>query len=157
MNNSQYVLIQRAWTKVNALYLAKLHHPLSTSSFLLFFPFLVVGPEILQLLQAQNVTDFEGVIVLTCNVSGFPIPSVTWLHNNTEVMEDVPRVNISTVEYNESSADPAQFGRAFSTLSISRPNVNDSGDYACRAAISDIASYAPVTSDNVTVLVQSEK
>ena len=60
------------------------------------------------------------------------------------------------MEYNEGSGDPTQFGRAFSTLMIGTPNVNDSGDYACRAAISGIASYAPVTSDNATVLVQSE-
>ena len=139
------------------MYVVKFHHPLNCSSFLLpFFPFVVVGLEILQGPQAQNVTDFEGVIVLSCNVSGFPIPSITWLHNNTEVIEEVPRVNISTVEYNESSADPAHFGQAFSTLMIGIPNVNDSGDYTCQAAISSIASYDPVTSDNVTVLVQSK-
>ena len=95
--------------------------------------------------------------MLTCNVSGFPIPSVTWWHNNTQVIEEVPRVNSSTVEYNEGSGDPTQFGRALSTLTIGTPNVNDSGDYACQAAISSIASYAPVTSDNVTVLVQSKR
>ena len=64
-------------------------------------------------------------------------------------------VDISTVEYNEGSGDPTQFGRAFSTLMIGTPNVNDSGDYACQ--ISSIAPYAPVTSDNATVLVQSER
>ena len=118
--------------------------------------FFIVGPRILQEPHAQNVTYLQGLIVLSCNVSGFPIPSVTWLHNNTEVMEEVPRVNISTVEYNENSVDLTQFGRAFSTLTIVTPNFNDSGDYACRATISSIDFYAPVTSDNVTVIVESK-
>ena len=123
---------------------------------LIAFSFFVVGPEILQGPRAQNVTEVEGVIMLTCNVSGFPVPSVIWWHNNTEVTEELPGVDISTVEYNVGSGDPTQFGRALSTLMIGTPNANDSGDYACRAAISSIASYAPVTSNNATVLVRSE-
>ena len=132
--------------------------PLSSQSFFISFHIhlVVVGPEIVQGPQNQNVTAFEGMVLLNCSVSGFPIPSITWWHNNKEVMEQVPRVNISTVEYNESSTDPTQFGQALSTLMIGRPNVNDSGDYACRATIPSITSYAPVTSDNATVLVQSE-
>ena len=128
---------------------------LSFSAFLIHFN-LLVSPEILQDPLAQNVTNSQGTILLSCKVSGFPIPSVTWLHNNTEVMEQDSRVNISTVEYNESSADPIQFGQALSTLMISRPDFNDSGNYACRAAIVSIPFYAPVISVNVTVLVQSE-
>ena len=120
--------------------------------------FSLVGPEILEGPQAQNVTNHpDDVIVLSCNTSGFPIPSVTWWHNNTEVTEEVPRVNISTVEYNEGSGDSAQFGRAFSTLMIVSLNFNDSGDYACKAAISSIESYVPVTSDTATVIVQGEQ
>ena len=116
----------------------------------------IVGPEILHGPQAQNVTDFEGVIVLSCNVSGFPIPSTVWLHNNTELNEEASGVIIDTMEYDESSVHSDQFGQAFSTLMIRRPNVNDSGDYACQAVTSSISFYAPVTSNNVTVLVQSE-
>ena len=124
-------------------------------SIYLYAAFSLVGPEIMQRPQDQNVTNLpDDVIVLSCNISGFPIPNVTWWHNNTEVTEEDPRVNISTVEYNEGSGDPTQFGRALSTLMIDTPNVNDSGDYACR--ISSIAPYSPVTSDNATVLVQSE-
>ena len=106
--------------------------------------------------QAQNVTNTEGMILLSCDVSGFPVPSVTWRHNNTEVTEEVPRMNISTVEYDEGSGDHTQFGHVFSTLMIGTPNVNDSGDYDCQVVISSIALYVPVTSGNVTVLVQSE-
>ena len=119
--------------------------------------FFVVGPEILQEPQAQNVTNLQDdVILLTCNVSGFPIPSITWWHNNTEVTEEVPRVNISTVEYNESSGNSTQFGRAISTLMIGTPNFNDSGHYSCQAS-SSISSYAPVSSKNAIVIVQGEK
>ena len=116
----------------------------------------IVGPKILKGPQAQNVTAIESVIMLSCNVSGFPIPSVTWLHNGTVVAGEIPRVNIIMVDYDESSADHIQFGRAFSTLTISSPNVNDSGDYACQASISTIDIYTPVTSNSVTVLVPSE-
>ena len=116
----------------------------------------VVGPEILKGPQAQSVTGFESVIVLSCNVSGFPIPSIIWLHNNTIVAGEVLRVNITTMDYDESNDDPTKFGQAFSTLTISSPNVNDSGDYACQASISNNTFYPPVTSNSVIILVQSE-
>ena len=129
--------------------------PFSISLCAAFSP---VGPEILQGPQAQNVTNLlDDMIVLTCNVSGFPVPPVTWLHNYTEVTEELPRMNISTVEYSEGSGDPTQFGRAFSTFMIVSPNFNDSGDYACQANISSIDSYAPVISDIATVIVQGEQ
>ena len=117
----------------------------------------VVGPKILKGPQAQNITDVESVIVLSCNASGFPIPSITSLHNGSVmVAAEIPRVNITTVDYDEDNADPTQFGQVFSTLIIDSPNVNDSGSYACQASISSIAIYLPVTSDNATVLVLSE-
>ena len=128
----------------------------SLQYFLFVFCLSVVGPEILHGPQDQNVTDFEGVITLSCNASGFPIPLISWLHNNTELNNEDSEVTIDTVEYYESSATPDLFGQTFSTLMIRIPNVNDSGDYACEAATSSVAFYAPVTSNNATVLVQSE-
>ena len=94
--------------------------------------------------------------MLSCNVSGFPIPSIVWLHNKTELNNEASQVTIDIVEYDESTGHPDQFGQAFGTLMIRSPNVNDSGDYECQAATSSIPIYAPVTSDNATVLVQSE-
>ena len=123
-------------------------------SFTLLFS--IVGPKILKGPQAQNVTAFESMIVLSCNTSGFPIPSITWLHNNTVLAGEAPRVNITTVYYDESNADSTQFGQAFSTITISSPNVNDSGAYACQASISSIDTFIITTSNSVTVRVQSE-
>ena len=94
--------------------------------------------------------------MLSCNVSGYPIPSIVWLHNHTQMSKEASRLTIDSMNYNESSDRPDQFGQAFSTLVIRSPYVNDSGDYSCQAVDSKIDFFAPATSKSVTVLVQGE-
>ena len=89
----------------------------------------------------QNVTSFEGTIMLSCTATGFPAPTITWFHNNT--MED-------------SSLYTSEMINAYTTLStftMSMPATNDSGMYFCRAAIN---GYDDIDSNTATVLVQGE-
>ena len=43
-----------------------------------------VGPVIDVSPVSLNATSTESII-LSCDASGFPVPSITWLHNGTEV------------------------------------------------------------------------
>ena len=90
----------------------------------------------------QNVTSFEGTIMLSCTATGFPTPTITWFHNNT--MEDnatdimSQRINVYTTR---------------STLTVLEPATDDSGMYFCRAFID---GYDNSDSDIVTVLIQGK-
>ena len=81
--------------------------------------------------------------MLACNASGFPIPTISWSHDGTEVT-DSSRLNIDTDDGDRSS---------LSTLMINAADVamNDSGTYQCHAAG---ANGSLVDSDDVTILVQ---
>ena len=92
--------------------------------------------------QDQNVTSFEGTIMLSCTATGFPAPTISWFYNN--FMEDNTS-NIMTQTTNVYTTT--------STFTMSMPATNDSGMYFCRAAID---GYDDVDSNTVTVLVQGE-
>ena len=70
-----------------------------------------------------NITTIEDVF-LTCTASGYPIPSISWTHNDTDIDEDDNRFNIT-----ESNG----FQFVVSTLTVSGAMVNNSGEYVCNA------------------------
>ena len=111
------------------------HHTLS-------YP--VVSPVVTEHPQDQNVTSFEGTIMLSCTATGFPAPTITWFHNNS--MEDNTSYTSENLMIND-----------YTTRSIfimSLPATSDSGMYFCRAAINEYDQE--VDSSRVTVLVQGQ-
>lgn len=103
--------------------------------------FPAVSPVITKDPQDQNVTSFEGIIILSCEATGFPAPVITWFHNDTEVNDTTytsEQVNAYTTN---------------STLTRMMPDSNDTGDYYCQASVE---GYEEVNSDTALVLVQGK-
>ena len=100
-----------------------------------------VSPVMIEHPQDQNVTSFEGTIMLSCTATGFPAPTITWFHNNT--MED--NTSYTSEMINDYTTR--------SSFIMSMPATNDSGMYFCRAAVD---GYDVTDSNTVTVLVQGE-
>ena len=76
-----------------------------------------------------------------CNASGYPVPSISWIHNGTAV-NDSDRIRII----------PESSTRAFaSVLNISSATASDSGEYTC---IVSSPNFETVSSQPVTVLIQ---
>jgi hypothetical protein len=103
--------------------------------------FIVVSPLVTGHPQDMNVTIFEDTINLTCTATGFPLPIITWFHNDT----------LDTT--GSSTTFVANAYTITSTFMKRSPMVNDSGGYSCRAAIE---GYDDANSDVVTVLVQGD-
>ena len=99
----------------------------------------VVSPIVTGHPQAQNVTNLEGTIQLSCTVTGFPLPGIIWFHNNT--LEDS----------NLSSTDTINVYTTRSIFIKSMAVLNDSGTYFCKAVI---GGYDDMDSNMVIVLVQ---
>ena len=111
------------------------------TTFLLF----TVAPRILEPPSSHNITFKEDDIMLLCNASGFPVPTVSWLHNDSDVTAET-RLRIET-----------QVGKR-SVLSIlmivnTSVTVNDSGEYVCTAS-SGITGLQDAVSTPALVLVQ---
>ncbi len=86
---------------------------------------------------------------MNCTFSGFPLPSIRWFHNTSEILGD-NRINITSTHMQDQTNIDDDFGIFFSELIILSANVNDTGVYYCEADTTvDIA-----TSDEITVLVQ---
>ena len=105
-------------------------------------PILTVAPRIEVPPMAMNVTTTEDII-LTCTASGYPIPSISWTHNDTAVNESI---SISITEQDRVT---------MSTLTVIGAVVNDSGQYECFAT-SPIGNFTVERSGPVTVLVQGK-
>jgi len=76
-----------------------------------------------------------------CNASGYPVPSISWTHNETAVNES-DRIRII----------PETSTRAIvSVLNILSATASDSGDYTC---IVSSLNFETVSSRPVTVLIQ---
>ena len=127
---------------------------------------IAVGPVIDVPPVPVNATSTESII-LSCDASGFPVPSVTWLHNGTEVscfrhtgthehqlrsqpfitinfqlQDDGSRTNITEIVGNRSIS---------STLMIGMAMRNDTGNYICNVSS---PLYTSVASEPALVLVQ---
>ena len=97
--------------------------------------------------QDQNVTSFEGTIVLTCVAAGEPIPSITWFQNGTVISDNQDNETSIMIEENPLNRSVS------STLTITMAMVNNSGSYHCN--ISSSVEYFPdVMSEIALVLVQ---
>ena len=78
---------------------------------------IVTGP------QTQNVTAGQSFI-LTCNATGYPVPSIEWTLNGTSYIIDPSVTTITPMEGLRSNA---------SVLAVSNAMVNDTGIYQCIA------------------------
>ena len=107
----------------------------------------VVGPLFVVAPMSINVSHMEDHVVLSCSVTGFPTPSIVWQHNDSLVTET------GHVEINETMS----FYQRSSTLTVREAMINDTGNYSCKASISSVASYSPVTSEVALVLVQGQQ
>ena len=76
-------------------------------------------------------------------VDGFPLPSIVWTHNDTEIPSDDPRIT-ETVSIDV---------QRMSTLSVTNTSFNDSGEYVCIAVS---ATFDNVSSDPALVLIQGQ-
>ena len=100
----------------------------------------------------KNVSITVEDIILNCTVNGFPIPSISWFHNSTDIEKDNrSRVTVTTYHLMEQTGQEMDFGIVVSNLVISNAGVNDTGLYQCQA---DTRIQDPVVSDEVTILVQ---
>ena len=102
-----------------------------------------VSPVVIEHPQDQNVTSFEGTVMLVCIVTGFPAPTITWFQNGTLVEDSTLFTSVEDNVYTTRS-----------TFMKSMAETNDSGMYFCRASID---GYDDVDSNMATVLVQGEQ
>ena len=104
----------------------------------------LVGPVVIENPQDQNVTSFEGTIVLTCVAAGEPIPTITWFQNGTVISDN--QDNETSIMMEENFLDQS----ISSTLTITMAMVNNS-----HCNISSSVEYFPdVMSGIALVLVQ---
>ena len=90
-------------------------------------------------------------IVLNCSVAGFPIPFMTWFHNNTQV-ELSDRIEITNYHLMERTSLESDYGIGASELTISSAEVNDTGLYHCQAEF--VLGNPTAISEAVNVFVQ---
>ena len=84
---------------------------------------------------------------MTCNASGYPVPTILWTHNGTIVDEN---------ENDRATITPSTGSRSvLSVLTVSMGAINDSGDYACIVSTS-VNDFQNITGGPVTVLVQGK-
>ena len=89
-----------------------------------------VAPAIIQQpVDKKNITRTEA-LELVCVVDGFPVPSIVWTHNDTELPSDDPRI------MDEVSMDVQRT----STLTVISTSFNDSGMYICIAVSTGFAN-----------------
>ena len=103
-------------------------------------PLLLTGP------SATNATISDN-FTLTCNASGYPVPTIWWTHNGTTVDENEDDRAIITPSTGLRSV--------LSVLTVSMGAIDDSGEYACIVS-SSVNDFQNITCGPVTVLVQGE-
>ena len=83
-----------------------------------------MAPVITTSSQTQNVTAGQPII-LTCQATGYPVPSIEWTLNGTiNIIADPPVTIINIVEGSRSNT---------SILLVSNAMINDTGIYQCIA------------------------
>ena len=99
----------------------------------------------------MNVSIMVENITLHCLASGFPIPNITWLLNNSMIEADNDRITVMTTD----SPDLIPFGTVSSVLTIERTVIADSGNYQCVA--NNLDFFSKKESQHALVLVQGER
>ena len=89
---------------------------------------------------------------MNCSASGFPVPSLTWFHNDT-LIQQTNQVSIQTDVLDSITNLADDFGVITSILTVSGADVNDTGLYRCDAN-SIIDTYLTIMSNEALVLVQ---
>ena len=107
----------------------------------------LVSPVVIKNPQDQNVTRFEGTIVLTCVAAGGPIPSITWFQNGTVISDNQDNKTSIMMEENPLNRSVS------SILTITTAMVNNSGIYHCNVS-SSVEYFPDVMSGIALVLVQ---
>ena len=113
---------------------------------MVYISLLSVGPLIVEQPEDLNVTRGNS-ITLGCTATGFPIPNITWRHNDTDIdVESDPRIQIYTLTLDSQSGCPGSgsgseigsgsgmddnFGMVRSLLMVENTVFTDSGDYQC--------------------------
>lgn len=95
----------------------------------------LVGPRIVEQPLAINVTIEVEDIDLSCTATGFPLPNITWFHNDTAIDINGDRDLIINVTFFDEipGFTSSDFGRVTSVLTIFNSSTNDTGDYRCEA------------------------
>lgn len=81
---------------------------------------------------------------LTCTASAFPLPNITWLHNDSIVIENS---RITTTQ----TTTPRT---VTSSITINNATVSDSGTYVCRVGAPSGTNFNTTASDTALILVQ---
>ena len=87
------------------------------------YVFLAVATVIVTSPQTQNVTAGQS-FSLTCNATGYPVPSIEWTLNGTSYITNLSVATITPTEGLRSNT---------SVLAVSNAMVNDTGMYQCIA------------------------
>ena len=111
-------------------------------------PFIVVRGEFTDITVPENGTA-GGSVTMTCNSTGVPAPSITWLKDNVQVSESMGENVISSITSELSSGIMS----VTSSLQLLGLVLNDTGSYSCRAD-NDLARPQTEFSEeqNLTVL-----
>ena len=110
----------------------------------------LVAPNVVEDPVPLNVSRMDD-IVLNCSFAGFPIPVMTWFHNNA-LVELSDRIEITNYNLQEQTDLDSDYGVGVSELLISSAEVTDSGLYHCQADF--VLSDAPAISEAVNVFVR---
>ena len=102
--------------------------------------FLTVTSVIVSAPQIQNVTAGQ-MFVLTCNATGYPVPSIEWILNGTSyIIRDPLVVTFMLIEEVRSNT---------SVIRVTNSTNSDTGIYECVAA-----NVVNTDTQNATVIVQ---
>ena len=101
-----------------------------------------VIPEFTEQPFDMNVSRTE-VLELVCTAEGFPLTSVVWQHNGTEVEEN-DSICIDTI---------IEWFRITVKITIKNTSLDDSGYYLC---VARSPVFTDITSDTGYVLIQGE-
>ena len=103
-------------------------------------PLLLTGPSAVNATISENFT-------LSCNASGYPIPTILWTHNST---------TLDDTENDRATITPSSgLTSVLSVLTVSMGAIHDSGEYACIVS-SSVNDFQNITGGPVTVLVKGE-
>ena len=103
-------------------------------------PLLLTGPSAINATISENFT-------LSCNASGYPVPTILWTHNGT---------TLDDTENDRATVTPSTGLRSvLSVLIVSMGAIDDSGEYAC-IVNNSVNDFQNITGGPVTVLVQGK-